>query len=89
MARVAPKARKPLSADALLRLVHTGFDPIPDYRPADVDMALSDVFMSAFAMFALTAPALLAFDQERARGQCAHHLRDPAGPVRHLHARDT
>jgi len=38
MARVAPKARKHLSADALFRLVHTGFDHIPDYRPADVDI---------------------------------------------------
>jgi hypothetical protein len=30
MARVAPKARKHLSADALFRLVHTGFAHIPD-----------------------------------------------------------
>src|SRR5215467_5995890 len=66
MARVAPKARKPLSADALFRLVHTGFDHIPDDRPAGVDMALSDVLMSAFAMFSLKAPSLLAFDKERA-----------------------
>ena len=66
MANVAPKARKHLSADALFRLVHTGFDHIPDYRPADVDIALSDVLMSAFAMVSLTAPSLLAFDKERA-----------------------
>lgn len=68
MANVAPKARKHLSADALFRLVHTGFDHIPDYRPADVDIALPDVLMSAFAMFSLKAPSLLAFDQERAEG---------------------
>jgi DDE family transposase len=68
MANVAPKARQHLSADALFRLVHTGFDHIPDYRPADVDIALSDVFMSAFAMFSLKAPSLLAFDKERAEG---------------------
>ena len=66
MASVAPKARKHLSADALFRLVHTGFDHIPDYRPAGVDIALSDVLMSAFAMFSLKAPSLLAFDKERA-----------------------
>ena len=66
MARVAPKTRKHLSADALFRLVHTGFDHIPDYRPADVDIALSDVLMSAFAMFSLKAPSLLAFDKDRA-----------------------
>src|SRR5215211_384732 len=68
MANVAPKARKHLSADALFRLVHTGFDHIPDYRPAEVDIALPDVLMSAFAMFSLKAPSLLAFDKERAEG---------------------
>ena len=45
MARVAPKARKHLSADALFRLVHTGFDHISDYRPADVDIALSEAVL--------------------------------------------
>jgi hypothetical protein len=68
MANGAPKARKHLSADALFRLVHTGVDHIPDYRPADVDIALPDVLMSAFAMFSLKAPSLLAFDKERAAG---------------------
>ena len=50
MASVAPKARKHLSADALFRLVHTGFDHIPDYRPAGVDISLPDVLMSASAI---------------------------------------
>src|SRR5215475_1511005 len=68
MANVAPKARKHLSADALFRLVHPGFDHIPDYRSTDVDIALPDVLMSAFAMFSLKAPSLLAFDRERAEG---------------------
>jgi hypothetical protein len=92
MARVAPKARKHLSADALFRLVHTGFDHIPDYRPADVDIALSDVFMSAFAMFSLKAPSLLAFDKERAEGNlhtiygiqrvpCDTYMREILDPV--------
>jgi hypothetical protein len=66
MASVAPKARKHLSADALLRLVHTGFDHIPAYRPAGVDIALPEVLMSACAMFSRKAPALLACDKERA-----------------------
>ncbi len=39
MVHVAPKGRKHLSADALLRLVHTGFDHIPEYRSADADMS--------------------------------------------------
>jgi hypothetical protein len=68
MASVTPKVRKQLSADALFRLVHTGFDHIPDDRPADVDIALPDVLMSAFAMFSLKAPSLLAFDKERSEG---------------------
>jgi hypothetical protein len=68
MANVAPQARQPLSADALFRVVHPGFDHIPDDRPADVDMTLSDVLMSAFALFARKAPSLLAFDKERAEG---------------------
>jgi hypothetical protein len=92
MARVAPKARKHLSADALFRLVHTGFDHIPDYRPADVDIALPDVLMSAFAMFSLKAPSLLAFDKERAEGNvhtiygiqrvpCDTYMREILDPV--------
>jgi hypothetical protein len=92
MASVAPQARKPLSADALFRLVHTGFDHLPEYRPADVNIALSDVLMSAFAMFSLKAPALLAFDKERAEGNvhtiygmtrvpCDTHRREILDPV--------
>jgi hypothetical protein len=92
MARVAPTARKHLSADALFRLVHTGFAHIPDYRPADVDIALPDVLMSAFAMFSLKAPSLLAFDKERAEGNvhtiygiqrvpCDTYMRERLDPV--------
>src|SRR6266436_9755819 len=92
MASVTPKVRKQLSADALLRLVHTGFDHIPDDRPADVDIALPDVLMSAFAMFSLKAPSLLAFDKERIEGNlhtiygiqrvpCDTHMREILDPV--------
>jgi hypothetical protein len=92
MACVAPQTRKHLSADALFRLVHTGFDHIPDYRPAGVDIALSDVLMSAFAMFSLKAPSLLAFDKERAednlhtiygiqRVPCDTYMREILDPV--------
>src|SRR5919108_3534724 len=92
MASVAPKARKHLSADTLFRLVHTGFAHIPDYRPADVDIALPDVLMSAFAMFSLKAPSLLACDKERAEGNlhtiygiqrvpCDTYMREILDPV--------
>jgi hypothetical protein len=68
MAIVAPHRRKPLSADALFRLVHSGFASLPDHRLDDTEIALTDALMSAFAMFSLKAPSLLAFDKERAEG---------------------
>src|SRR5262245_31539418 len=68
MSLVALKGRKHLSADALLRLVRTGFDNIPDHRSGDPEITLSDALMSAFAMFSLKSPSLLAFDKERAEG---------------------
>jgi hypothetical protein len=68
MAIVAPKARKHLSADALFRLVRNGFATIPDARGEERDISLTDALMSAFAMFSLKAPSLLAFDKERAEG---------------------
>ena len=39
MSIVTPKERKHLSADALFRLVRSGFATLPDSRPDDVDMA--------------------------------------------------
>src|SRR5919109_4295641 len=68
MSMVAPQGRKHLSADALFRLVQSGFASLPDYRVGDTDIALADALMSAFAMFSLKAPSLLAFDKERAEG---------------------
>jgi hypothetical protein len=68
MAIVAPKERKHLSADALFRLVRSGLASLPDYRPGDTGISLTDALMSAFAMFSLKAPSLLAFDKQRAEG---------------------
>ncbi len=68
MAIVVPKGRKHLSADALFRLVRSGFATLPDDRRSDTDIALPDALMSAFAMFSLKSPSLLAFDKERAEG---------------------
>jgi hypothetical protein len=65
---VAPQGRQHLSADALCRLVRSGFDHIPDHRCGDVAMSCTDACMSAFALCALTSPSLLAFDTERAAG---------------------
>jgi hypothetical protein len=68
MAIAAPKGRKHLSADALFRLVRSGFTTIPDHRGGATAIALTDALMAAFAMFSLKSPSLLAFDNERAEG---------------------
>ena len=68
MSIVTPQVRKHLSADALFRLVHSGFASLPDHRLGATEMPLTDALMSAFAMFSLKAPSLLAFDKERAEG---------------------
>src|SRR5438128_3840380 len=92
MSIVAPKARKHLSADALFHLVRSGFATIPDPRCEDGDISLTDALMSAFAMFSLKAPSLLAFDKERAEGNlhtiygiervpCDTHMREILDPV--------
>jgi hypothetical protein len=58
-------ARKHLSADPLFTLVREGFEKIPDHRPAHNEVSLADAMMSAFAMFSLKEPSLLAFDGKR------------------------
>src|SRR5438552_260496 len=59
------QVRKHLSADALIAALRTRFAAIPDPRPGKPVIALADGLMSAFAMFALKDPSLLAFDQRR------------------------
>ena len=61
----ARKARQDLSADALFRLVRCHFDDMPDPRSGSVEISLGDALMSAFAMFSLKDPSLLAFDERR------------------------
>ena len=68
MSSVAPKGRKHLSADALLRMVRRGFATMPDARGGATEIALPDALMSAFAMCSLKSPALLAFDKQRVEG---------------------
>ena len=71
MSIAAPKGRKHLSADALFGLVRSGFTTIPDHRGGETEISLTDALMSAFAMFSLKSPSLLAFDKERAEGNLA------------------
>jgi hypothetical protein len=92
MSIVAPHVRMHLSADALFRLVHNGFASLPDHRLDNTEISLTDALMSAFAMFSLKAPSLLAFDKERAEGNlhtiygiervpCDTHMREILDPV--------
>jgi hypothetical protein len=68
MALVAPRERKHLSADALFSVVRSGFAAIPDYRLSDTEISLTNALMSAFALFSLKSPSLLAFDKHRIEG---------------------
>src|SRR5881409_973836 len=92
MAIVAPKERKYLCADALFRLVRSGLANIADDRYGDAESSLTDALMSAFAMFSLKSPSLLAFDKQRAEGNlgtiygiehvpCDTHMRETLDPV--------
>ena len=60
-----PKTRKRLSADALLKLVRSGFKNIADHRHEKASIPFADALTSAFAMFSLKDPSLLAFDARR------------------------
>lgn len=66
MASAAPHVHKYLSADALFASVRQAFSSLSDHRSGTPDIALSDALMSAFTMFSLKSPSLLAFDKERA-----------------------
>lgn len=61
--RIQP--RKKLNADGLFQMVRTASEKIKDSRSQKVNIELSDVIMSAFAMFSLKEPSLLAFDERR------------------------
>jgi hypothetical protein len=72
-ARPTRNIRKRLSADALHALLQTTFRQIPDHRRNGATIPLADAVMSAFAMFSLKDPSLLAFDAHR-HDQNLRHL---------------
>jgi hypothetical protein len=58
-----------LSADSLYSLVREELEAIPDLRdPSKISISQPDCLMSAFAMFSLKDPSLLAFDARRNDG---------------------
>ena len=68
----ARKVRKQLSADALYAMLGRSFAKIPDHRRPGSPIPLGDALLSAFAMFALKDPSLLAFDERRSDGNLKH-----------------
>jgi hypothetical protein len=98
MGLVVPKLRKHLCADALLRSVQDVFCQVRDHRQGDPELPLRDALMSAFAMFSLKSPSLLAFDKERTednlqrvygigRVPCDTSMREILDPVEPEHLR--
>lgn len=49
-------------------MLRSGFADIADHRPGTPDISLTDALLSAFAMFSLKSPSLLAFDKDRTAG---------------------
>ena len=64
MSKTKIKLRKYLNADALFSLVHSGSEKIKDHRSQNIKISLTDAFMSAFAMFSIKDPSLLAFEEK-------------------------
>ena len=68
-AKIKIKLRKYLNADALFKRVYSGFEKIKDHRLGNTKISLPDALMSAFAMFSLKDPSLLAFDEKRLKDE--------------------
>jgi len=59
------RQRKDLNADTLFSLILSFFEKLKDHRSENAQIPLADAFMSAFAMFSLKDPSLLAFEERR------------------------
>ncbi len=59
------KMRAHLNADRMNSIIRQDLQQVPDHRAANVSIPLEDALMSAFAMFSLKDPSLLAFDERR------------------------
>ena len=59
------RVRQGLSADGLYARVRSALESVPDHRSRAPTIPLIDALMSAFAMFSLKDPSLLAFEARR------------------------
>lgn len=61
-----PQPRRYLSADALIILLRTRFEAVPDRRrQSSATYSMADALAGAFAMFSLKEPSLLAFQNKK------------------------
>lgn len=67
------RMRAHLNADTLFSQIHNDFERIPDHRASNGRITLKDALMSAFAMFSLKDPSLLAFDERRKEDPSSLH----------------
>jgi len=67
------KMRSALNFDALAGIIKKDIQRVPDHRAKNASISLVDALMSAFAMFSLKDPSLLAFDQRREKGPESLH----------------
>lgn len=57
--------RKHLSADALIKAIRNSFEQVGETRKSGPEIVMEDALMSAYAMFSLKDPSLLAFEKRR------------------------
>lgn len=65
MSATSFQPRKHLNADALIGVLRTTFESLPDPLEHRSDTCLADALMSGFAVFSLKDPSLLAFQARR------------------------
>ena len=58
-----------VSVDKLLQLIRAGFEKVKDHRASNASLSMSDVLMSALAMFSLKDSSLLEFDERRSKAE--------------------
>jgi hypothetical protein len=64
MPRNYKKRREKLTFDTLMQTLSDEFAQLPDHRRANASYPLADALRSAFAMFSLKSPSLLAFSEQ-------------------------
>jgi len=64
MPRNYKQRREKLTFDRLMQTLSDEFAQLPDHRRANASYSLADILRSAFAMFSLKSPSLLAFGEQ-------------------------